>query len=47
MKILACFKIVPDLDLVAEEDWKAEEELRVDTGYVRPSGIVLTRVRLK
>ena len=36
MKILACFKIVPDLDLVAEEDWKAEEELRVDTGYVRP-----------
>lgn len=36
MKILACFKIVPDLDLVAEEDWKADEELRVDTGYVRP-----------
>lgn len=36
MKILACFKIVPDLDLVAEEDWKADKELQVDTGYVRP-----------
>ena len=36
MKLLACFKIVPDLDLVAEEDWKAEKELRVDAGYVRP-----------
>ena len=24
------------MDLVAEEDWKAEDELRVDTGYVRP-----------
>ena len=36
MRILTCFKIVPDLDLVVEEDWRADETLRVDTGYVRP-----------
>ena len=35
MKILGCFKIVPDLDLIAEEDWKADDQLRVDTGYVK------------
>lgn len=35
MKILGCFKVVPDLDLVAEEDWKADDQLHVDTGYVK------------
>lgn len=35
MKILGCFKIVPDLDLVAEEDWAADDQLQVDTGYVK------------
>lgn len=37
MKLLGCFKIVPDLDLVAEEDWKADANLWIDTGYVKPS----------
>ena len=35
MKILGCFKIVPDLDLIAEEDWTADDRLRVDTGYAK------------
>lgn len=35
MKILGCFKIVPDFDLVAEEDWVADDRLQVDTGYVK------------
>lgn len=35
MKILGCFKIVPDLDLIADEDWKADEGLHVDTGYAK------------
>ena len=36
MKILGCFKVVPDLDLVAEEDWELEGQLHVDTSYVKP-----------
>lgn len=35
MKILGCFKIVPDLDLVAEEDWAADDQLQIDTSYVK------------
>lgn len=35
MKILGCFKIVPNLDLVAEEDWTADDQLQIDTGYVK------------
>lgn len=35
MKILGCFKIVPDLDLIAEEDWTADDRLQVDTGYAK------------
>ena len=36
MKILGCFKVVPDLDLVAEEDWCANDQFTVDTSYVKP-----------
>ena len=36
MKILGCFKVVPDLDLVAEEDWELKGQLHVDTSYVKP-----------
>ena len=35
MKILGCFKVVPDYDLVAEEDWKPDEQFHIDTGYVK------------
>mgnify|MGYP001119260450 CR=1 FL=1 len=35
MKVLGCFKIVPDLDLVVEEDWTEKEQLKIDTGYVK------------
>ena len=35
MKILGCFKIVPDLDLIAQEDWIADGQLQVDTGYAK------------
>lgn len=35
MKILGCFKIVPDLDLIAQEDWTADGQLQVDTGYAK------------
>ena len=44
MKILGCFKVVPDYDLVAEEDWKPDEQLHIDTGYVKLCGIVMTKV---
>ena len=36
MKILGCFKVVPDLDLVADEDWRTGGGLAVDTSYVKP-----------
>jgi len=35
IKILGSFKIVPDLDLLAEEDWIADEKNRVDVSYVK------------
>ena len=35
MKILGCFKVVPDLDLIAEEDWIADEKLQVDISYAK------------
>ena len=33
MKILACLKIVPDLDMIAQEDWVADAQLQVDVNY--------------
>ena len=35
MKILGCFKIVPDLDFIAQEDWMADGQLQVDTSYAK------------
>lgn len=35
MKILGCFKIVPDLELVAQEDWAPDAGLHIDTSYVK------------
>lgn len=35
MKILGCFKVVPDLDLIVEEDWNKKQQSYVDTGYAK------------
>lgn len=35
MKVLGCFKVVPDLDLIVDEDWTVKEQLQIDTGYVK------------
>lgn len=35
IKLLGCFKIVPDLELLAEEDWTADDSNRVDTSFVK------------
>ncbi len=35
MRILGCFKAVPAFDLLREEDWVADDRLRVDTEYVK------------
>lgn len=35
MKILGCFKVVPDLDLIVDEDWAVEGQLQIDAGYVK------------
>ena len=36
MKVLNCFKIVPDLDRVAEDDWSsATEDGLIDTSYIK------------
>ena len=35
MKILGCFKVVPELDLIVEEDWNIENQLHIDTGYAK------------
>lgn len=35
MKVLGCFKVVPDLDLIVDEDWTVKGQLELDTGYVK------------
>lgn len=35
MRMLGCFKAVPALDLLGEQDWKADEKQRIDTEYVK------------
>ncbi|MGN1165851.1 MAG: electron transfer flavoprotein subunit beta/FixA family protein [Lachnospiraceae bacterium] len=35
MKILGCVKAVPDLDLIMDEDWRADGSLSVDTSYAK------------
>lgn len=36
MKVLCCFKIVPEFDMVLEDDWKIEDEGTIDLSYVKP-----------
>jgi len=35
MRVLVCFKVVPDLEMLSEEDWVSGPELRVDVSFVR------------
>lgn len=35
MKILVCFKAVPDLDMLSDEDWIADSNRKVDTNFVK------------
>ncbi len=35
MKLLVCFKVIPDLDQMAAEDYTADERMQVDTSFVR------------
>ncbi len=35
MQILACFKVVPDLDQMPAGDWLVDDRFRVETGYVK------------
>jgi len=36
MNILVCFKAAPDLEMLIEEDWVIDENLRIDTGFIKP-----------
>lgn len=35
MKILGCFKVVPDLELLSETDWSCPDDTCLDTDFVR------------
>ncbi|RLB96432.1 MAG: electron transfer flavoprotein subunit beta/FixA family protein, partial [Deltaproteobacteria bacterium] len=35
MKILVCFKAAPNVEMLLEEDWVINNELQVDTSFVR------------
>ncbi len=35
MRLLGCFKAVPALDLLADEDWAPDDRQRIDTEYVK------------
>ncbi len=36
MNLLACFKIVPDMEAIDSTDWEVDDSLSVDLSYVRP-----------
>lgn len=36
MNLLACFKIVPDMEAISSTDWEIEDSQSVDLSYVRP-----------
>lgn len=35
MKILVCFKAVPDLEMLSDEDWVADSNLKIDVSFVK------------
>ncbi|PAB60089.1 electron transfer flavoprotein subunit beta/FixA family protein [Anaeromicrobium sediminis] len=35
MKILVCFKVVPDLEMLSHEDWIADSDLNIDVSFVK------------
>jgi electron transfer flavoprotein beta subunit len=35
MRVLVCFKVVPDLDLLSGSDWSVDSSLRVETRFVK------------
>ena len=35
MNILVCFKAVPDLDMLSNEDWVVDKDLNIDVSFVR------------
>ena len=35
LRILGSFKVVPDLEALEAEDWKPDEQMQLDTGYVK------------
>jgi electron transfer flavoprotein alpha/beta subunit len=37
MNILVCFKIVPDVEMLTEEDWVIDKNLQIDTSFLKPS----------
>lgn len=36
MRLLGCFKIVPDMEALGSKDWEVSDSLFVDLSYVRP-----------
>jgi len=37
MKILVCFKAVPDVEMLIEEDWVIDHHLQIDTSFLKPT----------
>jgi len=37
MNILACFKTVPEVEMLTEEDWVIDKNLQIDTSFLKPT----------
>ena len=37
MNILACFKTVPEVEMLTDEDWVIDKKLQVDTSFLKPT----------
>jgi electron transfer flavoprotein beta subunit len=37
MNILVCFKAAPDVETLADEDWKIDHRLQIDTSFLKPT----------
>ena len=37
MNILACFKTVPEVEMLTDEDWVIDKKLQIDTSFLKPT----------
>jgi len=37
MNILVCFTVIPELEMLVDEDWVVDQNLQIDVGFLKQS----------